>query len=62
MNAAFFILLENILNANVMELKEYRKPWCRTVEMAVRESVLLNESEGISIDNWDEQNGEEYDF
>ena len=45
-----------------MELKEYRRPCCRVIEVKVRESVLLNDSQVFGINYWDEENGEEYDF
>lgn len=48
-----------------MNTSIYMAPVCKTIEVQVRKSVLLAQSEQdqeFGINNWNEADGEEYDF
>ena len=45
-----------------MTILNYRRPSCKVIELQVRESVLLSQSELFGINYWNEDEEEEYDF
>lgn len=48
-----------------MNISIYKAPVCKLIEVQVRKSLLLTQSEQdqiFGINNWNEDDGEEYDF
>lgn len=48
-----------------MNTHTYKAPVCKTIEVQVCKAVLLTlsqQNQMFGINNWDEEDGEEYDF